>query len=245
MKRFDYLLTKWLYGSELVVRLVKKLDMPKGSKVLNLGCGPGKISEYLVKKMGIRVVAGDVFEEVLDIAKKRALKDGWISHVDFILIDRANPYFGFEEYDGLVCETITSFLDPSRAVKAYFKALKPDRRLCALELAWYKRPSRGIEEEIKAKFGPDVKILSDKEWRSLFQEAGLRLETGEVRRLSLTKKALDDLRYDIIGSFLDMAKTFGIVIKSPEARKATKDFLLIYKEYSNHLGLAEYVYSKR
>lgn len=245
MSWLSYLLSKWLYGTGSLVRLIEELNLQKGSKVLNLGCGIGKTVEYLVKKLGVKVVAGDIFEYIIEAARRRALKGSWASYVDFIIIDREAPYFGYEEFDGIVCETLTSFIDHPKAADAYFKALKPSCKICLIELVWHRPAPKGIEEAIEMKFKTKLKILTDEEWRALFHKVGLRLEAGRKAYLSLTEKAVEDFRYDAVGNVLDLIRTFEAIARSPEARRMARDFIFIYKEFSKYLGLAEYVYSKR
>lgn len=67
--------------------IAAKLDLKKGQKVLDIGCGWGGTALYLHREMGVDVLGITLSEEQLAMAQKRAADAGVSDHVKFELID--------------------------------------------------------------------------------------------------------------------------------------------------------------
>ncbi len=66
-------------------KLVQRLDLKEGSKVLEIGPGPGYFSVHVANKLKLgRLVLLDIQQEMLDMAKKRIDKKG-IKNVEYKL----------------------------------------------------------------------------------------------------------------------------------------------------------------
>jgi len=61
-------------GMYKFLNVMQILDLPKGSAILDVGCGPGWISHYL-GKLGYYVMGIDISSDLIDIANKRLLND--------------------------------------------------------------------------------------------------------------------------------------------------------------------------
>jgi len=76
--------------------IAKALDLPKGSRILDIGCGYARHAVYLAK-MGYEVVGIDISDYLLNIARERVKEFG--VKVDLVKKDmRALDYH--EEFDG-------------------------------------------------------------------------------------------------------------------------------------------------
>ncbi|CAN2254058.1 class I SAM-dependent methyltransferase [Bacillus vallismortis] len=73
-------------GFEYVFRKFDKADI---KKVLDFGCGPGKVAYRLADRIDCNVIAVDESSKMLDIAKKKRKH----SHVDYHLIEHDNLSF--------------------------------------------------------------------------------------------------------------------------------------------------------
>lgn len=64
----------WALGSspDLIVKLLRTLDLPKKAKVLDLGCGKGAVSIMLAHKLGFQILGVDGFKPFLKEAKLKA-----------------------------------------------------------------------------------------------------------------------------------------------------------------------------
>lgn len=70
------------------------VKLPRGGKILDAGCGPGRDSEYFVRK-GFSLVGIDLSEKLLSIAKKR------VTLATFQKQDLRKLTFAPEEFDGI------------------------------------------------------------------------------------------------------------------------------------------------
>ena len=92
--------------NEKIPEYLDMLPLKEGMKVLDLGCGTGKISELLYQKVNRKITAIDLSENMIEIAQKT--NDN--SHIDFRCLD----FYQFDEvgYDFIICfDAYPHFLD--------------------------------------------------------------------------------------------------------------------------------------
>lgn len=101
-------------------RLISELiqDLPK-TKVLELGCGTGHWTEFLIKK-GFEVTAGDISKAMLEIAKSKRL------NAEIIEINSENIPFEDNSFDLVVSITMLEFVhNQSKVIEEVKRVLKP------------------------------------------------------------------------------------------------------------------------
>jgi ubiquinone/menaquinone biosynthesis C-methylase UbiE len=118
----DRLVSGWIQGFEklLLDELIKKL--PPNGKILEIGCGNGKDTEYLIEK-DLSVIATDISSGMLSEAIKR------VPAGDFIQMDMRNLSFPNESFDWVTangCIYHVSKADFKGVLKEIFRVLKPD-----------------------------------------------------------------------------------------------------------------------
>lgn len=110
-----------------VKQLLKILDLPKGSKILDLGCGQGRVSIPLAKA-GYKVTSYDGSQALLDEAKYRATLD----NVDIQFVHGDMRQLDYDtEFDAII-NLGTAFgyvpeeTDDQNILNRVYKALKPN-----------------------------------------------------------------------------------------------------------------------
>lgn len=102
-------------------RLVKELNLEKGSLILDAGCGRGQISEYLVRS-GYRVLSSDVVpENITDCGNESKV----LASIDNL------PILS-EAFDAIICTDVLEHIYPDTqdaVLKEFFRVLKPGGRL--------------------------------------------------------------------------------------------------------------------
>ncbi len=111
--------------------VAKALELPLGSKLLDVGCGYARHAVYLAR-MGYRVVCLDISDYLLEKARERIKRFGVEDKVEIVKMDMR--YMNFEEeFDAayMLFTTFGFFSDEEneRVVANLAKALKPGGKL--------------------------------------------------------------------------------------------------------------------
>lgn len=100
-----------------------------GSRVLEIGCGTGALSEYLAKT-GAGIVATDLFSEFLEMAKKKVS----VPNVSFRVANaEIMPEFADGSFDAVCGLSILHHLNLGLALPNFYRVLKPGGRLVFAE----------------------------------------------------------------------------------------------------------------
>ena len=97
----------------------------KYRRVLDIGCGPGTISEYL---LGIseQVWGIDISEDMIKIAAKRFNETTTNSKIQFAVGDAENLNFPEQFFDVVFCIGVLRYLDSwEKALQEIYRVLKP------------------------------------------------------------------------------------------------------------------------
>jgi len=115
-------------------KLVKRLELRKDAKVLELGPGPGYFSLEVARSIpaGILVMV-DIQQEMLDMASKRLEKEG-ITNVDYIKGDAASLPADNEFFDvAFLVSVLGEVPDRSQCLRELYRVLHPQGRLSVTE----------------------------------------------------------------------------------------------------------------
>ena len=116
--------------------IVEHLDLAPGMAVLDMGCGPGRLTVPIARQVGRegRVVALDMQPGMLDRARERAEAAG-LSNIEFVLAAAGDGRLGDERFDRALLVTVLGEIpDREAALREIFAALKPGGILSVTEL---------------------------------------------------------------------------------------------------------------
>ena len=136
------------------IKLIGKLNIDRGSTVLDLGCGTGYLTKLLSDKVGPegKVVAVDPDSERLKIAREKYAAN----NIDYIQADADT--FPVANYNLIYCnQAIHWFSDIKGALKRVFDNLSPGGQF-AFTTAYNIESSTKVEEYklMDRIFGPDI-----------------------------------------------------------------------------------------
>ena len=97
-----------------------------GSRLLDLGCGPGTITVGLARAVAPGEVVGmDLAESQIELARKRAA-DGKLENARFVAGSIYEMPFGDKEFDAVFAHTVFEHLkEPLPAMREIWRVLKP------------------------------------------------------------------------------------------------------------------------
>lgn len=162
------------------LNLTQILHLPKGSAILDVGCGSGWLSQYLAR-LGYYVVGIDISSELLALAQARVASDlsPFPNHplpVKFILHDiEAAPLAGEVLFDAAICEsTLHHFLNPIQSLCNVAESLKAEGTLSVLE-GFAPEPSSPAHAhlmEVMAKYQTLERPYSKEQFQKIFELSG-------------------------------------------------------------------------
>ena len=125
----DVLATVHRYRTSLTLRWIDALGLPRGSAVLEVGCGPGLLAIELPRR-GLEVVATDPVERMLDQARGAAIASGIGDRIRFGRADVHGLDFPDRAFDLVVGLGVMPWIDrPVAALAEMGRVLGPGGHL--------------------------------------------------------------------------------------------------------------------
>ena len=156
-----------------VSRLRRRLLRRATGKILEVAVGTGKNLAYYPRDC--RIIAGDLSNEMLNIARRRAVK--LAIHVSFLVGDGGTLPFEDRSFDAVVSSLSTcTFPDPLAALKEMHRVCRPEGRILLLEHGRSDREWLGRFQDRKAdKFAKPLGCHWNREPLELVRAAGLHV----------------------------------------------------------------------
>jgi ubiquinone/menaquinone biosynthesis C-methylase UbiE len=151
-------------------KCLKAWDIRPGTRVLEPGCGCGRLTELLVEAVGEggEVLAFDVSPEMIRRAKARQLP----SSVCFFQASAAAVPSDSDMFDRIICCCVfPHFLDTQRILSELFRVLRPGGRLIIQHLE--SREAVNEFHRTVAANAPSMPIPPDEEMCRLLERLGL------------------------------------------------------------------------
>jgi len=144
--------------------IVRGLGLEPGMKVLDAGCGPGRVTIPLARAVGERgeVVAVDVQPEMLARAEAKARAAG-AANISFLLIDLGVGKLQNYQFDRAVLVTVLGEIpDRDAALRGIYRALRPGGIFSITETIFDPHYQRiDVVRELVSSAGFEEKTLAD------------------------------------------------------------------------------------
>jgi len=175
-----------VFGNQLLWEekgMADKLDVGTGKKVLDVGCGRGRIAHHVASYTGAKVVGLNIDKTQIRMAEEHAKAEGMHgSQLEFVEGNYNNPLpFTNETFDALYhVQAFTYVQNLDKLLLEIFRILKPGAKMSFLD--WFKldkyRPEdphhRHLLKETKAVIGA-VRTPSPEEYTEALERAGFRV----------------------------------------------------------------------
>jgi SAM-dependent methyltransferase len=140
---------------------------PKGTRVLEVGCGPGRLSILLAGRYGLDVTGVDLDPAMVDRARANADRSGDGRGPSFLVGDVASLAFADASFD-LVVSTLSvhHWGDPTAGLTEIGRVLRPVGRA----LIWDLRPGllrfhRHVPDPFEHTHGSPLRVVREAPWR--------------------------------------------------------------------------------
>jgi arsenite methyltransferase len=238
--------TRHFGGLNATEELAEVCHINKDTYVLEVGCGIGLTACYLAKRYGCRVVGADLSDQMIDISRKRASREGVADRLEFRTADAQLLPFEDGLFDVVICESVTAFLDdPQKAVREYVRVAKPGGYVGLNEGTWIRTPPPTELVEFIDRTMVKATFLTSDDWRQLMGSAGLRDIVARTYTLNALRQWINEIRglgfKDLIRAW---GRFFSLYIKSRAFRKYAKEITpsrTIIKSLFAYLGFGIYV----
>ena len=189
-------------------RLAQELALPRGSLVLDAGCGVGDVADHLAGEYGLKVTGIDILDFNIKLAKQRAVRRDLQGMVSFQNMSYADLRFADQSFDGVyTVETLVHAADADAVLEAFHRVLRSDGRLVMLEY------SHTSESSLPKRASDAFRKVNEVAAMPSFQ----RFEHGLLEQL-IQKAGFSSVTVqDITRQMLPMVKCFDLLARLPYA----------------------------
>ncbi|MFA6250435.1 MAG: class I SAM-dependent methyltransferase [Candidatus Shapirobacteria bacterium] len=159
-------------GKNSIREIVQNTFVGPNSRILDVGSNTGFNSLELAHITSSKVYGIDISESCVNEAKNRLTIDSKDiqKRVTFSVGSAYDLPFRPNFFDLVMCGGATSFMDnKSKAVKEYFRVLKPWGFLATTQLFYSKKPPQNILDSVSNIIGVQIKYLNKDDWLNVFK----------------------------------------------------------------------------
>jgi ubiquinone/menaquinone biosynthesis C-methylase UbiE len=161
-------------------RLAELLDIGNDTRVLVVGCGTGYSACWIASNTGCELTGIDISEKMVERAQERSIEWGLEDRVDFQQDDAYHLKFDDGEFDAVMTEFVSVFLDKPSAFFECARVIRPRGKLGVNELYTTdempdttREKITEVENGFSEAVGLPLRIPTLSDWKSYFTQAGL------------------------------------------------------------------------
>jgi SAM-dependent methyltransferase len=234
--------TKHMGGAETTGDLVQLCHIDRNTSLLDVGCGAGATACSLAKEIGCQVVGVDLRESMVELARKRATKEGVLDRVQFRTADAQDLPFEDGRFDVVLSESVATFVEDKPALlREVARVAQAGGYVGLNEEVWLQVPTPEMVEYARVTWGIETEIPSRGGWPAMMEEAGLTGIVARVYQLDPRRESSQLGRYGCRDLYRMGARILKLYIKSPAFRSYMKARRLPPKGFFGCLGYGIYV----
>jgi ubiquinone/menaquinone biosynthesis C-methylase UbiE len=220
-------------------KMLKKL--PKNSKILDVGCGPGMQTIELAKNTDGIIYALDNHDKFLDHLKNKAKKENLDNKIQMISgsMFTLDKYFKKEELDLIWAEGSIYIIGFKEGIENWKPFLKKGGYLVASEISWLKD---NIPKEIKEYWGfeyPNMKNIENN--LDVIKKCGYKI----IDHFTIPESSWFDNYYDPLEERVSNLYKINKGNKEwEEAINMQIEEIEMYRKYSEYYGYVFYIMQK-
>ncbi len=240
--------TKHMGGMETTGELIARCGIDEGTYVLDVGCGAGATASHLALTYGCRVVGVDVMEEMVELSRARAEREGVSERTTYRVADARRLPFEDASFDVVLCESVATFVaEKEQVVGELARVVREGGCVGLNEEVWLQTPPADQYPQAihfaRRYWGIEGEILTAEEWAVLMEQAGLGhrgdgslyLQTYHV---DPRREASQVRRYHLSDFWRMITRVLGLYFKSPAFRAYMREEGRMPKGMFDYLGYA-------
>lgn len=144
-----------------------------GSKILDVGSGPGQFSKYTHDK-GFKLLGIDLSDEMLKVAKSK------VPECDFQKMDMRQLNFNNESFDGILAAYSLIHIESAEVpdtLKEFYRVLKPGGFLQII--AQSGKPDQTVDEPFKPDSKMFINFFNKQQLNELMESAGFSIQFSQ------------------------------------------------------------------
>jgi ubiquinone/menaquinone biosynthesis C-methylase UbiE len=189
-------ITKHNGGFAATNELLALCHIEDAREVLNVGCGIGVGSTYIVSKYGCRVVGVDISEKMIEWSRQRAREERVEDKVEFRVANVLELPFEADHFDVVFCESVLAFVeDKPHAIRECVRVAKPGGYVGLNETFWIAEASPELVARAQASVGLGTDIPTAETWQALWEESGLRDRVVKLCQIHPRKEIKDRIQW--------------------------------------------------
>lgn len=234
--------TKHIGGSKATRELLELCQINPEKVVLNVGCGAGGTTTFIVENFGCHVVGVDIKENMIESTRKWAQRKGVVEKTEFRVADAQDLPFEDNEFDILICESVNIFIpDKAKAVGEYNRVVKPGGAIGLNEPIFIKSPSPAAAKLMADYVGHE--ILPSSVWKDLLRDVGLTNIITKTYPVKMREESRSQLGFFSPGDLFSLTGNMLKVLfgRDPFARNLIKQAQSNPREFYDFFGYGVFV----
>jgi ubiquinone/menaquinone biosynthesis C-methylase UbiE len=160
-------------GRRSTKELIERAAFQKDQHVLDVGCGVGTTAIEIAKTYGCQVTAVDIAPIMRERAAENVKAAGCEGQVTVEQGDILALSYPDNNFDRVIAEAVTMFVDRSKAARELVRVCKPRGMVLATEFLWRKPPTAEAYQIFLGEVCPGMNFDSLDDWVQIYREAGL------------------------------------------------------------------------
>src|SRR5713226_1333470 len=177
-----------------------------GQRVLDIGCGVGTTAIEMARRAHVDVIAADISPDMRDRAIANVETAGVRELVSVEAADICALSYADGQFDRVVAEAVTMFVDRDRAISELVRVCRPGGLVLATEFQWRRPPTPEARQAFLGEVCPGMVCETVDDWLARYSSAGLidlQIRTGPFEMMTARGFISDE---GIVNSFRVMAR---------------------------------------
>lgn len=230
-------------GLSTIKKVSEKLMLNSSSKILDIGTSTGHSSLEFGRLLNCKIIGIDINPISIKTAKERVERFK-LKNINFMLEDATNMSFENETFDVVFAGNVTSLVaDRERALKEYWRVLKPNGYLVGVPMYYVKKPSEKLVNDVRKAIQVDITPLYKEDWKKFFvREQDEIFEEIDYKFIKCSDKEIDDF-CELI---LNREHLKELPSKTLETLKNKySEFMHLFNENNSHMGFTIFMLRKK